>query len=57
MIILDTSVWIEHLRNNPQFFPKVGKLLETGEALAGVGANWNVARKKSTSRFFYVNRG
>jgi len=34
MIILDTSVWIEHLRNNPRFFPKVGKILENREALA-----------------------
>ena len=34
MIILDTSVWIEHLRNNPRFFPKVGKLLENREVLA-----------------------
>jgi len=34
MIILDTSVWIEHLRNNPTFFPKTSKLLENREILA-----------------------
>jgi predicted nucleic acid-binding protein len=34
MIILDTSVWIEHLRNNPVFFPEICKLLENGEILA-----------------------
>jgi predicted nucleic acid-binding protein len=34
MIILDTTVWIEHLRNNQDFFPKVSKLLETWEILA-----------------------
>ena len=34
MIILDTSVWIEHLKNNPDFFPKICKLLESGEVLA-----------------------
>jgi predicted nucleic acid-binding protein len=34
MLILDTSVWIEHLRNNQNFFPKVSKLLESGEILA-----------------------
>ena len=34
MIILDTSVWIEFLRNNPAFFPEVSKLLEEGEILA-----------------------
>ena len=34
MIILDTSVWIEHLKNNPEFFPKISKLLESGEILA-----------------------
>ena len=33
-IILDTSVWIEHLRNNPDFFSKICTLLETGEILA-----------------------
>ena len=34
MLILDTSVWIEYLRNNPAFFPKISNLLETGEILA-----------------------
>jgi predicted nucleic acid-binding protein len=34
MIILDTSVWIEHLRNNQKFFPKVSRLLESWEILA-----------------------
>jgi len=34
MIIFDTSVWIEHLRNNPTFFPKTSKLLENREILA-----------------------
>jgi len=34
MIILDTSVWIEYLRNNPLFFPVISKLLENGEILA-----------------------
>ena len=34
MIILDTSVWIEHLRYNQKFFPKVSKLLENREILA-----------------------
>jgi len=34
MIILDTSVWIEHLKSNPKFFPKICTLLECGEILA-----------------------
>ena len=34
MIILDTSVWIEHLRNNQNFFPKIRKMLESKEILA-----------------------
>jgi len=34
MIILDTSVWIEHLKNNPDYHPKICKLLECGEVLA-----------------------
>ena len=34
MLILDTSVWIEHLKNNQNFFPKISKLLENGEILA-----------------------
>jgi predicted nucleic acid-binding protein len=33
MIILDTSVWIEHLRNNQVFFPKISRLLESREIL------------------------
>jgi predicted nucleic acid-binding protein len=33
MIILDTSVWIEYLKNNQNFFPKISKLLENGEIL------------------------
>jgi predicted nucleic acid-binding protein len=34
MIILDTSIWIEHLRSNQDFFPRVSKLLESWEVLA-----------------------
>jgi predicted nucleic acid-binding protein len=34
MIILDTSVWIEYLKNNQSFFPKIRKLLESREILA-----------------------
>jgi predicted nucleic acid-binding protein len=34
MIILDTSVWIEYLKNNQAFFPKIRKLLESREILA-----------------------
>jgi len=34
MIILDTSVWIEHLRNNPNYYPKVKTLMENMEILA-----------------------
>ena len=34
MIILDTSVWIEHLRNNQIYFPRISKLLENREILA-----------------------
>jgi predicted nucleic acid-binding protein len=34
MIILDTSVWIEYLRNNQAFFPRISKLLENREVLA-----------------------
>ena len=34
MIILDTSIWIEHLRNNQNFYPKVSRLLESWEILA-----------------------
>ena len=34
MIILDTSIWIEHLRNNQNYFPTISKLLESREILA-----------------------
>jgi len=34
MIILDTSVWIEHLKNNQNFFPVICKFLESREILA-----------------------
>ena len=34
MIILDTSVWIEHLKNNQVYFPRISKLMESGEVLA-----------------------
>jgi len=34
MIILDTSIWIEYLKNNQNFFPKISKFLENGEILA-----------------------
>ena len=34
MIILDTSVWIEHLKNNQNFFPKICLLLDSMEILA-----------------------
>jgi len=34
MLILDTSVWIEHLKANPNYFPKTSKLLENREILA-----------------------
>jgi len=34
MIILDTSVWIEYLKCNENFYSKVGKLLEHGKILA-----------------------
>ena len=34
MIILDTSVWIEYLKNNQNFFPIIRKLLENREILA-----------------------
>ena len=33
MTILDTSVWIEYLKCNQNFFPKICKLLECGEIL------------------------
>jgi len=34
LIILDTSIWIEFLKNNQNYFPKICKLLECGEILA-----------------------
>ena len=34
MIILDTSVWIEHLKGNKPYFAKTCKLLESMEVLA-----------------------
>jgi predicted nucleic acid-binding protein len=34
MIILDTSIWIEHLKNNQNYFPKIRKFLESNEILA-----------------------
>jgi len=34
MIILDTSVWIEHLKNNNEYFPKICNLMENQEILA-----------------------
>ena len=34
MIILDTTIWIEHLKNNQNYFPKVKELLEKREILA-----------------------
>jgi predicted nucleic acid-binding protein len=37
MIILDTSVWIEFLKNNPLFSPQVKALLEQQEVL---GVEW-----------------
>ena len=34
MVILDTSIWIEHLKNNPLYFPKIRELIENREVLA-----------------------
>jgi predicted nucleic acid-binding protein len=34
MIILDTTVWIEFLKNSQNYFPKIKKLLESREILA-----------------------
>ena len=34
MIILDTSIWIEHLKNNQNYYPYICKLLENREVLA-----------------------
>ena len=38
MIVIDTSVWIEFLRQNPLYASKVDELLENREVLAvGIG--------------------
>ena len=34
LTILDYSVWIEYLKNNPRYFSRISKLLECGEILA-----------------------
>jgi hypothetical protein len=34
MIILDTSIWIEFLKNNPEYYSKVKDLLENRKVLA-----------------------
>ena len=34
LLILDTSIWIEYLKNNQNYFHEVRKLLESGEVLA-----------------------
>ena len=34
MIILDTSIWIEYLKNNQDYFPIIKELLENREVLA-----------------------
>jgi predicted nucleic acid-binding protein len=34
MIILDTSVWIEFLKNNPEYYSKVKDLLENRKVLS-----------------------
>ena len=34
MIILDTSIWIEHLKCNPVYYPVVKELMENREILA-----------------------
>ncbi len=34
MIILDTSIWIEFLKNNPEYYSKVKVLLENRKILA-----------------------
>lgn len=34
MIILDTTVWIEHLKNNQTYFSKVSELLDSREIVA-----------------------
>jgi predicted nucleic acid-binding protein len=34
MTILDTSVWIEHLKGNKSYYPNISKMLENIEILA-----------------------
>ena len=34
MIVIDTSVWIEFLKQNPLYAPKITELLENREVLA-----------------------
>lgn len=34
MIVLDTSIWIEYFKQNPDYAPKIKKLLENREILA-----------------------
>ncbi|MDR0448383.1 MAG: PIN domain-containing protein [Treponema sp.] len=34
MIILDTTIWIEHLKSNPNYFSIISTLLENREILA-----------------------
>ncbi|MDR2069052.1 MAG: hypothetical protein LBP71_04200 [Spirochaetaceae bacterium] len=34
MIILDTTVWIEFLKNNEEYYPVISALLEKKEILA-----------------------
>jgi predicted nucleic acid-binding protein len=34
MIILDTTIWIEYLRNNQKYYPVISALLENREILA-----------------------
>ena len=34
VLILDTSVWVEHLKGNEKYFSRVCKYLEIGEILA-----------------------
>lgn len=34
MIILDTSIWIEFLKGNPQYFSIIGRLLEDQKVIA-----------------------
>ncbi|MDR1507562.1 MAG: PIN domain nuclease, partial [Treponema sp.] len=34
MIILDTTIWIEYLKNNQEYYSIISTLLEKGEILA-----------------------